>query len=688
MGTVAIIGGSANSFWTQHSVSNLRHFGYPGRIAVVNKRPVEVPGVSSFTSIADIDGTIDAALVAVSNANANAVLAELGQRRCQDVVVLTDGYRERGAEGRELEKGLVAAAGEVGRMYGPNCIGFADFHRQLVLIAEPLPADVRTGSTSLISQSGAVLSSGLAALTRDRVGIDWVASIGNAATFDLPIALEYLVDRGTTRTICLYVETLGDDPGRLSLALERCRAAGISIVALMPGRSARTREVALSHTGSVVGEHEHMRAFVARHGVYLVETLSELARVAALLEVTVPAGVRTVHPLVVGGSGGGAVLTSEAMHRAGVTLPATSEATLRKIAPLVAPGSYLGNPMDLVGKVGFKNALVEIYELVWGDASFNLIVNPWPISTYPDDSEFMGPHRGTWERIVHTAQAVGKPAIISSVVDIPMTGWVRAFQERHPEILVLPDIELTAAALGVINTRHAEFDEPEQRTVGRSGDVVFAPPAAEIVVCGEAEGRALLARHDVALVRGVEARDLATLRERCAGLAPPFVVKVASEGVAHKADAGLVRMDVCSVDDAVATARAMVEDAGLADGTFDILVQETVHGQEVMCSWTRTSHGLFLTVGSGGGGPMERSRYRTIALPASPRRLGRAVRALNVVPEGAPLDALVTVIVDVSRLYAERLHESFSLLELNPVIVSRTGARIVDVLLHRAASPA
>jgi acyl-CoA synthetase (NDP forming) len=683
VGAVAIVGGSSNSFWTTHAVSNLGRFGYPGEIAIVNKRPSTISGLSTYRSLDEIGPDVDAALVAVSSANANAVVRALGARCCPDVVVITDGYSERNEAGREKEQRLVEAAHEVERMYGPNCVGFADFRRGLTLIAEPIPERVTVGSVSVVSQSGAVLAAVLAALTRDGVGIDWACSIGNAAKFDLTTAIDHIVSRGTTRTICAYAESLGNDPQRLAGALDRCTAAGVSIIALTPGRSIRTRAVALSHTGSVVGEYEHIRAFAEQHGVYLVDTLSELARVAALLDVTSPLGVESIFTGVVGSSGGSAILASDAMERHGVELPSTTTETLENIAPLVAEGSYLHNPMDIVGKPGQKEAIETIYQLAFGDDKFNLIMHPWPVP-YPDDTDGMRTHRNTWERIARTAGVVGKPTVLSSVVEFPQTEWVTAFQQHNPGVRVLPDLELTATALGVMTARQRDFDDPADQTIGRFGPLPPVSTDSELVMVGEAEGRELLRPHGLPLVRGISTREVDAVESTCADLVPPFVVKVAGSGMTHKASAGLVHMNICSCSEAARIARSMVESAGLAPGTFEVLVQETFLGEEILCSWSRNVHGILLTLGPGGTGPTDHNQYRTVALPISLRRLSAILRRLMLVADGAPMDALLNIVTTVSDLYACDLASSYHLLELNPVIVSKAGAQIVDVLLHRS----
>ena len=55
------------------------------------------------------------------------------------------------------------------------------------------------------------------------------------------------------------------------------------LVLMHPGRSGRAQASALSHTGSLTGDHAVMRTLVTRESVVMVETLEELVDVAEIL---------------------------------------------------------------------------------------------------------------------------------------------------------------------------------------------------------------------------------------------------------------------------------------------------------------------------------------------------------------------------------------------------------------------
>ena len=107
-------------------------------------------------------------------------------------------------------------------------------------------------------------------------------SLGNAAQFGVARAIDYACERGSTRVICLYIESLGRRPGPLRAALARAAAQGVRVVMLKSGRTDRSARIALSHTASVAGDDAQVDAFLQAHDVLRVDSFDELARVAVL----------------------------------------------------------------------------------------------------------------------------------------------------------------------------------------------------------------------------------------------------------------------------------------------------------------------------------------------------------------------------------------------------------------------
>jgi len=63
--SLAIVGASERAAWPSMIYKNLRQFGYPGRIALVNPRQKEVFGERCYPTLRDLPETVDHALVIV-----------------------------------------------------------------------------------------------------------------------------------------------------------------------------------------------------------------------------------------------------------------------------------------------------------------------------------------------------------------------------------------------------------------------------------------------------------------------------------------------------------------------------------------------------------------------------------------------------------------------------------------------
>ncbi len=103
------------------------------------------------------------------------------------------------------------------------------------------------GPVAVVSQSGFLLRSCLAAGQQRQLGFGVAVSSGNEAVCDLAAYLEYLADDPATTVVCLVIEKIRDADAFLG-AVARVRSAGKAIVALKLGRTERSpRHHAVPH---------------------------------------------------------------------------------------------------------------------------------------------------------------------------------------------------------------------------------------------------------------------------------------------------------------------------------------------------------------------------------------------------------------------------------------------------------
>jgi acetyltransferase len=126
----------------------------------------------------------------------------------------------------------------------------------------------------------------------------------------------HLGDDPNTKSIVIYMETIGDARSFLSAAREV--ALTKPIIVIKPGRTAAAAKAAASHTGSLTGSDEVLQAAFQRVGVLRVDTISELFDMAEVLgKQPRPKGPRLT---IVTNAGGPGVLATDMLIGSGAQL--------------------------------------------------------------------------------------------------------------------------------------------------------------------------------------------------------------------------------------------------------------------------------------------------------------------------------------------------------------------------------
>ena len=300
------------TIWTDWLLRTTSRFGYPHTVYLVNPGREEVFGHPCYPSVEALPEVPDVAILIVGAPRAVEECRKLVALGTGEICVIANGFRETGLpEGRELEARLAeVVAGASARVIGPNCVGFARFHEQLCVLTQPLPKGIVAGDVSVISQSGGLTGGLLGALQREGFGFDLCYSIGNGVGFSFEDGLEWAVSRDTTRYVCGIAESVRD-VDRVARTARAARDAGKELVLLLLGRSTAGREAARSHTGFVVADQDLLGARLEEHGIWLADSITEQARIVALLR-SFGRPDPAKGAFVITASGGGATLTADA----------------------------------------------------------------------------------------------------------------------------------------------------------------------------------------------------------------------------------------------------------------------------------------------------------------------------------------------------------------------------------------
>ncbi|HEX6083807.1 MAG TPA: GNAT family N-acetyltransferase [Thermoanaerobaculia bacterium] len=339
--SIAVIGASRNAGSLGAAIyQNLRDTGFQGPVYPVNPR-----AEGMYASLSAIEGPVDLAMIVVPKEHVETVIDDCVAKGVGAVVVITAGFGETGADGRELEQRLLQKVRAAGiRMVGPNCMGVLNTAADVNMHATFSSVFPPRGSLAMSSQSGAL---GLAILEHAKslnLGFSTFISVGNKADVSGNDLLQYWAEDPNTEVILLYLESFGN-PKKFG---EIARRVGMRkpIVAVKAGRSTAGARAASSHTGALATSDTIVDDLFRQSGVIRTQTLEELFDVAALLaNQPLPLGRRVG---IVTNAGGPGILASDACEGNGLEIPQLSEETQAKLREFLPPAASVGNPVDMI----------------------------------------------------------------------------------------------------------------------------------------------------------------------------------------------------------------------------------------------------------------------------------------------------------------------------------------------------
>jgi acyl-CoA synthetase (NDP forming) len=130
---IAFIGASSKlGKWGHMLFAHTVNGGFPGDIYLVNAKGGTIAGRGVYTSIADVPGKVDLAVVTIPAAQVLDLLPQLKRKGIQNVLLITSGFGETGTEGKKLQDTLVDLAKQEGLIIlGPNTMGISNPHINL-----------------------------------------------------------------------------------------------------------------------------------------------------------------------------------------------------------------------------------------------------------------------------------------------------------------------------------------------------------------------------------------------------------------------------------------------------------------------------------------------------------------------------------------------------------------------------
>ncbi|MEU2132165.1 GNAT family N-acetyltransferase [Streptomyces sp. NPDC018352] len=741
-GSVAVIGVGRTPGGVGRTVlRNLLGAGFTGRTYAVNRAfaagQATIDGVPAHRSIGEIDEPVDLAVVAVPADRVPEAVADCGEHGVQGLVVLSAGYAEWGAEGRDRQRELVRQARSYGmRIIGPNAFGLINNAETVRLNASLAPEPPAPGRIGLFTQSGAIGIALLSGLYRRGAGLSTFISAGNRADISGNDFLQYWYEDPDTDVALLYLESLGNPRKFTRLAR---RTAAVKPVVVVKGAR---------HSGSTPPGHAvpisripdaTVSALMRQAGVIRVDTVTEMVDAGLLLaDQPLPAGPRVA---ILGNSESLGLLTYDACLAEGLrprppldlTTAATPQDFRNALAEALADdgcdsvvvtaipwvgedgeaesgdGEVLAAALHTAAAAGPAKPVAVVHVEIGGLAE--ALAAATSTVAQPRPAPAQNPTAPAAARTGSTTPPGPAPAPAAPLADAPGTApRAGAPGARNGRIPAYPAAERAVRALAEA-VRYAQWrrqaavpgkvpeflddtiDEPG--TAGLIDTLLGPDPDPRGLQLTPGQARELLGRYGITVRPTLPAPDPDAAVAAAARLGYPVALKTTAPHLRHRADLGGVRLDLANE---TALRRAYGELTGLLGKPAELqpVVQSMApRGVDtVVRAAIDPAAGAVLSFGLAGA-PSELlgdTAHRLV--PATDRDAAELIRSIRAAPVlfgwrgAAPVDtaSLEELLLRVSRLVDD--HPEVVSIALEPVVVATQGLTVLGASVRLSPPPA
>ncbi|MBI3822599.1 MAG: GNAT family N-acetyltransferase [Planctomycetes bacterium] len=680
--SVAVVGASA----TPGSVGsilirNLLANPFGGVVYPVNPKRKAVHGVLAYPSLLDLPEAVDLAVIATPAATAPTAIEQCVARGVPAAIIISAGFSELGAEGRALEQRIRTLAAGKMRIVGPNCLGI--IHPSSGMNASFASSMAKAGRVALLSQSGAVCTS-ILDWARDRnIGFSTFVSVGTMLDVDFADLIDYFGDDPATRSIVLYMESVGDVRKFVSAA--RAVARTKHIIVVKAGRHEAGARAAASHTGALAGADAVFDAAVRRAGILRVTTIPDLFNMAEILaQQPAPRGPGLA---IITNAGGPGVMATDALMLGGGQLAPLSQASLDALSAVLPPFWSHGNPIDILGDAP-PDRYSQALDICAKDPGVNGLLVLLTPQAMTDPTE-------TARRLAPFAKIEGKPVLASWMGGMDVRAGrailsgagVAAFDSPEAAIHAFLNLVQYRRSQDLLYEHPAALPEDWQPDQARVRTLIAAVRASGRTLLTEPEAKDLLQCYGIPTVQTLTAPSAEEAVTAARKIGYPVALKLWSETITHKSDAGGVLLniaDAAGVRSAFAkiqeNAAGYIRDHGLHTDAFrGVTVQSMVRakGYELIVgSSVDVQFGPTILFGAGGV-LVEVFQDRALGLPPLNRTLARRLiertqiaKALQGIrgERPIPMAELETLLVRFSYLLCDFLE--IQEIDINPLLAS------------------
>jgi acetyl-CoA synthetase len=667
--SIAVFGGG---FWGPNVVEQCQKMGFDGPVWPVHPTRDEIHGLPCFRTVEELPEAPDASFIGVNRNLTVEIVGRLARRGAGGAVCLASGFKESEGEidgGARLQVLLLDAAGGM-PILGPNCFGLINYLDGALLWPDQHGGKRVERGVAILTQSSNMLIN----LTMQQRGLPlaYCVAAGNQAQTGLAEMAMAVMDDPRVTAVGLHIEGVGDVRAFEALAA-KAREMKKPVVALKAGRSTQARDATVSHTASLAGGETASRAFLTRLNIPMLRSIPEFLETLKLLHVLGPLPGRAICSMSC--SGGEASLIADAAVGRGVTFRPLAAEERARVKASLSEMVAVANPLDYHTFIWSDEPAMTATFTAMISCGFDLSVL---ILDFPRLDRCSDASWNSAVRAIAAAQRAtgGRVAVAATMPE----NMPEARSDELIDLGLAPMLGLdeTLAAAEAAAAVAEGWAGPEPVPVLLGMDMQGTAHTLD-----EAAAKVALAGHGLAIPDGA----IATTPEEAATIASEigFPVVLKGRGIAHKTEAGAVRLGLRSAQAVAAAARSM-------DYASGWLVERMVEGvvAELILGVVRDpAYGYTLTIGAGGILTELMADAATCMIPAGEGEIRAVLAGLRTAAlltgyrgrAHGDIEAVVAACMALQAYVAEfddRLEE----IDINPLMVTPHGAVAADALIR------
>jgi len=654
--------------------------GYRGKLYSVNPKYLQLYQQPCYADLKALPAAPDLVVYAISGLPLETSFEQALSISVGGIVIYASNYLEQDDQPCLTER-LRKKAKKAGiPVCGGNSMGFYNYDDNVLVSFDRPPADRPKGHIGLILHSG----SGLTYLANNDARFSFNYAIASAQEINASVSdyIDYLLDQASTRVIAIMLEAVRDVSAFIE-ALEKARQRDIPVVITKLGRTEKSAQLAMSHSGAIVGNHEAFVACCERYEVMLCKDLDEMIVTAMLFA----SGMRVSNGNIASilDSGGMREQMIDLADDYEVPFAAINAQTRQTMRCYLESGLEIDNPLDAMGALGrnTEETYLECGKALLDDPGTGLLTFEFEFrdgfSHYP----------GLFDVVEQLSNHNSKPVVIVNSCTYTCVNETAA-KLTQQGIPVINGVDVALRSIRNFSRyqpgaeRDVQFSIPlGQNKLDKWNRLLKQSASLDEVISLE-----LMSEFGLPVVKHRLAVNIDQALRAADELGYPVVMKTAQPGIHHKSECGGI---IIAISDQLAL-RNSYQDLQQRLGSRVLVMPMISSGVEVSIGMKNDRDFGPVVIVASGGILIELIEDRAFAL--APVNEDEAETLLNRLKlsrllEGVRGQAAVNryALISLIRMFSELVYsfgDSIQEIDLNPVIVKSEGCVIVDGLVISA----